>query len=30
MAVPWKHFSNNDQALKWDRWQRGDSLHQIT
>jgi IS30 family transposase len=29
MAMPRKRFTEADQTLIWDRWQRGESLHQI-
>ena len=29
MAMPRKHFTDADRTLIWDRWQRGESLHQI-
>src|SRR5579859_238286 len=29
MAMARKHFSDADRTLIWDRWQRGESLHQI-
>ena len=29
MAMPRKHFTDSDQTLIWERWQRGESLHQI-
>jgi hypothetical protein len=29
MAMPRKHFTDSDRTLIWERWQRGESLHQI-